>query len=118
MGNGMAAKDGEKPDEGDSNTVKLELLSRTLKIKWERSGGDYTAAEIRSALNDAVGGKGSGAETDIVEDIVVQKSSKRRGSALVVVRSTSLAKVLTETLCGKPENLLRVRFGTTSPSPV
>lgn len=104
----MGANDGKKPDDNDSNNTKLELLSRTLKIKWERSGGEYTAEEIRSALNDAVGGKGSGGETDIVEDIVVQKSSKRRGSALVVVRSASLARVLTETLCGKPENLLRV----------
>ncbi|KAK9286157.1 hypothetical protein L1049_014539 [Liquidambar formosana] len=70
---------------------------KVLKVSWEKVGVDYTAERLREVF----------AEFGEVEDVVI-KSSKKRGSALVVMASKDAAVAATGSVCGDLSNPLLV----------
>lgn len=70
---------------------------KVLKVSWEKFGEDYTAERLREIFSEF--GK--------VEDVVI-KSSKKKGSALVVMATKSAAGAATGSVCGNLSNPLLV----------
>ncbi|XP_047316414.1 dnaJ homolog subfamily C member 17-like [Impatiens glandulifera] len=71
---------------------------KVLKVSWEKFGEDYTAQRLRELFEKF--GK--------VEDVVI-KSSKKRGSALVVMASKEAAFAATGSVSGSLSNPLLVQ---------
>ncbi|XP_057966411.1 uncharacterized protein LOC131156614 [Malania oleifera] len=79
---------------GDGGGLDKE---KVLKVSWERVGEDYDAKRLRE-LFEKFGG---------VEDVVI-KSSKKRGSAIVVMASRDAAVAATGNVLGDVSNPLLV----------
>ncbi|KAF5751038.1 hypothetical protein HS088_TW02G00048 [Tripterygium wilfordii] len=71
--------------------------SKVLKVSWEKVGEEYTADRLRELFSKF--GK--------VEDVVI-KSSKKKGSALVVMSTKEAAFSATGNVCGHLSNPLLV----------
>ncbi|CAO2815651.1 unnamed protein product [Amaranthus hypochondriacus] len=71
--------------------------SRVLKVSWEKVFSDYSSSRLRDLFK----------EFGNVEDIVI-KSSKKKGSALVVMESKESAEAATGVLIGDLSNPLLV----------
>ncbi|KAK2967167.1 hypothetical protein RJ640_005211 [Escallonia rubra] len=83
----------ESTDGGQSGVDK----EKVLKVSWEKLGENYSAQKLKELL-ERFGG---------VEDVVI-KSSKKRGSALVVMASKDAAVAATRSVCGSLTNPLLV----------
>lgn len=83
-------------DSGDGGGSGLDK-EKVLKVSWEKIGVDYTAEKLREIF----GKFGS------VEDVVI-KSSKKKGSALVVMASKDAAVAATGNVLGDLSNPLLV----------
>ncbi|KAI8570278.1 hypothetical protein RHMOL_Rhmol01G0022200 [Rhododendron molle] len=70
---------------------------KVLKVYWEKIGEDYSAQRLRELFE----------KFGEVEDVVI-KSSKKRGSALVVMVSKDAAVAATGSVCGDLSNPLLV----------
>lgn len=70
---------------------------KVLKVSWEKVGKDYTAEELRELFS----------KFGEVEDVVI-KSSKKKGSALVVMATKDGAVAATGTVSGHLSNPLLV----------
>lgn len=70
---------------------------KVLKVSWEKGGEDYTAEGLREVF----------AKFGEVEDVVL-KSSRKKGSALVVMASKEAAVAATGNVCGHISNPLLV----------
>ncbi|XP_012833708.1 PREDICTED: dnaJ homolog subfamily C member 17 [Erythranthe guttata] len=80
---------------------------KVLKVSWEKIGGDYTAKMLKEIFE----------EFGDVEDVVI-KSSKKKGSALVVMASKDSAVSATGNMLGNISNPLLVLPLQPAPSPV
>ncbi|KAF3680250.1 putative casein kinase II subunit beta-4-like, partial [Capsicum annuum] len=90
--------------EGKGSSVDREKM---LKVSWEKIGEDYTAQRLRDLFS----------EFGEVEDVVI-KSSKKKGSALVVMSSKDAAKASCGKILGDLSNpLLVVPLQPLTPSP-
>ncbi|PHU30952.1 hypothetical protein BC332_03045 [Capsicum chinense] len=90
--------------EGKGSSVDREKM---LKVSWEKIGEDYTARRLRDLFS----------EFGEVEDVVI-KSSKKKGSALVVMSSKDAAKASCGKILGDLSNpLLVVPLQPLTPSP-
>ncbi|CAA3016291.1 dnaJ homolog subfamily C member 17-like [Olea europaea var. sylvestris] len=90
-------------DDGGSGLNK----EKVLKVSWEKTGEDYTAQRLREIF----------AEFGVVEDVVI-KSSKKKGSALVVMGSKDAADAATGNVLGDLSNPLLVLPLQPASSPV
>ncbi|KAA8535968.1 hypothetical protein F0562_028446 [Nyssa sinensis] len=70
---------------------------KVLKVSWEKNGGDYSAQRLRELFE----------KFGDVEDVVIN-SSKKKGSALVVMASKNAAVAATGSVCGDLSNPLLV----------
>ncbi|KAL5791293.1 hypothetical protein ACOSQ2_006181 [Xanthoceras sorbifolium] len=70
---------------------------KVLKVSWEKVGEDYTAERLREVFS----------EFGVVEDVVI-KSSKKKGSALIVMANKDAVVAATGSLCGSLSNPLLV----------
>ncbi|KAL5787369.1 hypothetical protein ACOSP7_004318 [Xanthoceras sorbifolium] len=70
---------------------------KMLKVSWEKVGEDYTAERLRELFS----------EFGVVEDVVI-KSSKKKGSALIVMANKDAVVAATGSVCGSLSNLLLV----------
>ncbi|XP_051120505.1 uncharacterized protein LOC127244157 [Andrographis paniculata] len=70
---------------------------KILKVSWEKTGGDYTAQELREIFE----------KFGTVEDVVI-KSTKKKGSALVVMANKEAAGATTGHVLGDLSNPLLV----------
>lgn len=70
---------------------------KVLKVSWEKVGEDYTAERLREIFS----------EFGAVEDVVI-KSSKKKGSALVVMANKDAVVAATGSVCGSLSNPLLV----------
>ncbi|KAE8698749.1 DNAJ heat shock N-terminal domain-containing protein isoform 2 [Hibiscus syriacus] len=77
--------------------ASVELDKEVLKVSWERIGEGYTAEKLRQLFS----------RFGEVEDIVI-KSSKKRGSALVVMATKEAAVTATGSVTGDLHNPLLV----------
>ncbi|KAJ0040119.1 hypothetical protein Pint_27889 [Pistacia integerrima] len=68
-----------------------------LKMSWEKVGEDYTAERLKKIFS----------EFGQVEDVVI-KSSKKKGSALVVMSTKDAMVAATGSVCGSLSNPLLV----------
>lgn len=76
-----------------------EQSSRTLKVTWLRQDNDeYTSTQLQEIFQ--IHGP--------VEDIVIKDSKKKKGSALVVMKSVDAARAACATMNGTRENPLLV----------
>ncbi|KAI3447917.1 hypothetical protein Pfo_004582 [Paulownia fortunei] len=80
---------------------------KVLKVSWEKIGEDYTAQRLREIFE----------KFGAVEDVVI-KSSKKRGSALVVMASKDAAVAATGNVLGDLSNPLLVLPLQPASSPV
>lgn len=80
--------------EGKGSSVDKE---KVLKVSWEKIGEDYTAQRLRELFS----------EFGEVEDVVI-KSSKKKGSALVVMSSKDAAKAVCGNVLGDLSNPLLI----------
>ncbi|KAL2537807.1 DNAJ heat shock N-terminal domain-containing protein [Forsythia ovata] len=80
---------------------------KVLKVSWEKTGEDYTAQRLREIFE----------EFGVVEDVVI-KSSKKKGSALVVMGSKDAAVAATGNVLGDLSNPLLVLPLEPASSPV
>lgn len=87
---------GKDRDSGDGGGNRLDK-AKVLKVSWEKIGEDYSAERLREIF----GKFGS------VEDVVI-KSSKKKGSALVVMASKDAAVAATGNVLGELSNPLLV----------
>ncbi|KAJ4715947.1 dnaJ-like subfamily C member 17-like [Melia azedarach] len=85
-----------KKNGGSGSGIGLDK-EKVLKVSWEKVGEDYTAERLREIFSEF--GK--------VEDIVI-KSSKKKGSALVVMANKDAAVAATGNVCGILSNPLLV----------
>ncbi|KAL5857005.1 hypothetical protein ACOSQ3_004463 [Xanthoceras sorbifolium] len=69
---------------------------KMLKVSWEKVGEDYTAERLRELFS----------EFGAVEDVVI-KSSKKKGSALIVMANKDAVVAATGSVCSSLSNLLR-----------
>ncbi|KAL5789711.1 hypothetical protein ACOSQ2_004599 [Xanthoceras sorbifolium] len=69
---------------------------KMLKVSWEKVGEDYTAERLRELFS----------EFGVVEDVVI-KSSKKKGSALIVMANKDAVVAATGSVCSSLSNLLR-----------
>lgn len=82
--------------------------TKVLKVTWEKGVGYYSASRLREVFE----------EFGQVEDVVI-KSSKKKGSALVVMASKEAAVAATGTVCGDLSNpllVLPLQPATSNPS--
>ncbi|XP_055823358.1 uncharacterized protein LOC129891903 isoform X3 [Solanum dulcamara] len=94
----------ESSAEGKGSSVDKE---KVLKVSWEKIDEDYTAQRLRELFS----------EFGEVEDVVI-KSSKKKGSALVVMSSKDAAKASRGNVLGDLSNpLLIVPLQPPMPSP-
>ncbi|KAL5856204.1 hypothetical protein ACOSQ3_006039 [Xanthoceras sorbifolium] len=70
---------------------------KVLKVSWEKVGEDYTAERLREVFS----------EFGVVEDVVI-KSSKKKGSALIVMANKDAVVAATGSVCGSLSNPLLV----------
>ncbi|XP_044489390.1 dnaJ homolog subfamily C member 17-like [Mangifera indica] len=70
---------------------------KMLKVSWEKGGEDYSAERLKEIF----------AEFGQVEDVVI-KSSKKKGSALVVMSTKDAVVAATGSVCGSLSNPLLV----------
>ncbi|KAI9180503.1 hypothetical protein LWI28_005456 [Acer negundo] len=70
---------------------------KVLKVSWEKVGEDYTAERLREIFS----------EFGVVDDVVI-KSSKKKGSALVVMATKDAVVAATGSVCGSLSNPLLV----------
>ncbi|KAK2665632.1 hypothetical protein Ddye_004206 [Dipteronia dyeriana] len=70
---------------------------KVLKVSWEKVGEDYTAERLREIFS----------EFGVVDDVVI-KSSKKKGSALVVMANKDAVVAATGSFCGSLSNPLLV----------
>lgn len=98
-----------KTTENASSAGGLTLdKTKVLKVTWEKGVGDYSASRLREVFE----------EFGEVEDVLI-KSSKKKGSALVVMSSKEAALAATGTLCGDLSNpllVLPLQPATSNPS--
>ncbi|KAL0923536.1 hypothetical protein M5K25_007597 [Dendrobium thyrsiflorum] len=72
---------------------------RMLKVTWETSAGDYSAAKLRGIFM----------RFGIVEDVVIRsKSSKKKASAIIVMASKDAAVTAIQSMSGDTTNPLLV----------
>lgn len=72
---------------------------KILKVSWEREGEDYSAARLKEVFG----------RFGEVEDVVIRaKGSKKRRSALIVMKSKAAAVSATRNMCGDLSNPLLV----------
>ncbi|KAL8551741.1 hypothetical protein ACS0TY_000709 [Phlomoides rotata] len=96
----------EGGDSGDSGASGLDK-EKVLKVSWEKIGEDYTAQRLREIFE----------EFGDVEDVVI-KSSKKKGSGLVVMASKDDAVAATGNVLGNLSNPLTVLPLQPASSPV
>ncbi|KAL8538812.1 hypothetical protein ACS0TY_000717 [Phlomoides rotata] len=96
----------EGGDSGDSGGSGLDK-EKVLKVSWEKIGEDYTAQRLREIFE----------EFGDVEDVVI-KSSKKKGSGLVVMASKDDAVAATGNVLGNLSNPLTVLPLQPASSPV
>lgn len=89
-------KEERSKEAGSNSGVSLDK-EKMLKVSWEKGGVDYTAERLREIFLKF--GK--------VEDVLI-KSSKKKGSALVVMASKDAAVACTRSACGDLSNPLLV----------
>ncbi|XVE48819.1 hypothetical protein DITRI_Ditri01bG0033000 [Diplodiscus trichospermus] len=89
-------KVGREGNNGGGGGVGLDK-EKVLKVSWEKIGEDYTAAKLRELFS----------RFGEVEDIVL-KSSKKKGSALVVMATKEAAVAATGSVIGSLSNPLLV----------
>ncbi|KAL8540052.1 hypothetical protein ACS0TY_001590 [Phlomoides rotata] len=99
-------KPAREKDSGDSGANGLDK-GKVLKVSWEKIGEDYTAQRLREIFE----------EFGDVEDVVI-KSSKKKGSALVVMASKDDAVAATGNVLGNLSNPLLVLPLQPASSPV
>ncbi|CAH1423427.1 unnamed protein product [Lactuca virosa] len=88
----------EKEDERKTSGVETNMdKEKMLKVSWEKGGLEYSAERLRG-LFETFGE---------VKDVVI-RSSKKKGSALVVMASKEAAVAATGTVCGDLSNPLLV----------
>uniref|UniRef100_A0A5B7B132 Putative DnaJ domain-containing protein n=1 Tax=Davidia involucrata TaxID=16924 RepID=A0A5B7B132_DAVIN len=80
----------------DGSGIGLDK-EKVLKVSWEKIGEDYSAQRLRELFE----------KFGEVEDVVI-KSSKKKGSALVVMASKNAAVAATGSVCGDLSNPLLV----------
>lgn len=85
---------GKDSEEGGSNGLNKD---KVLKVSWERIGEEYTSQRLREIFE----------KFGVVEDVVI-KSSKKKGSALVVMASKDCAVAATGNVLGDLSNPLLV----------
>lgn len=91
--------DGKRREEDRSEggaSVQLDK-ERVLKVSWETMGEGYSAGRLREVFS----------EFGEVEDVVI-RSTKKKGSALIVMATKDGAVAATRTLCGDLSNPLLV----------
>ncbi|KAK3193299.1 hypothetical protein Dsin_024609 [Dipteronia sinensis] len=71
--------------------------NKVLKVSWEKVGEDYTAERLRKLFS----------EFGVFGDVVI-KSSKKKGSALVVMVTKDAVVSATGSVCGSLSNPLLV----------
>ncbi|KAK4424031.1 DnaJsubfamily C member 10 [Sesamum alatum] len=98
------ARGKDSMDSGGGNGLDKE---KVLKISWEKIGEDYTAHRLREIFE----------KFGAVEDVVI-KSSKKKGSALVVMASKDAAVAATGNVLGDLSNPLLVLPLQPATSPV
>lgn len=84
----------ESTSSAGASTMDKEKM---LKVSWEKVGEDYTAEKLRELFS----------KFGEVEDVVI-KSSKKKGSALVVMAAKEGAVAATGSVCGHLSNPLLV----------
>ncbi|KAK8476811.1 hypothetical protein V6N13_115213 [Hibiscus sabdariffa] len=89
-------KVGREGNNGGGASVELDK-EKVLKVSWERIGEGYTAEKLRQLFS----------RFGEVEDIVI-KSSKKKGSALVVMATKEAAGAATGSVTGDLHNPLLV----------
>ncbi|KAK8567943.1 hypothetical protein V6N12_006510 [Hibiscus sabdariffa] len=89
-------KVGREGNNGGGASVELDK-EKVLKVSWERIGEGYTAEKLRQLFS----------RFGEVEDIVI-KSSKKKGSALVVMATKGAAVAATGSVTGDLHNPLLV----------
>ncbi|GAV77246.1 DnaJ domain-containing protein/RRM_6 domain-containing protein [Cephalotus follicularis] len=87
---------GARKESADAAGIGLDK-AKVLKVSWEKIGGDYSAERLRELF----------LKFGEVEDVVI-KSSKNRGSALVVMGSKDAAVAATGCVSGSLFNPLLV----------
>lgn len=86
------AKESTSGSQGGSDKEKV------LKVSWDRIGEDYSAQRLRELFQ----------EFGEVEDVVIRTSTKKKGSALVVMASKDALVTATRTVLGDLRNPLLV----------
>ncbi|XP_022748498.1 dnaJ homolog subfamily C member 17-like [Durio zibethinus] len=95
-GASMGTGSGSGLNQGNSGGGGLDK-EKVLKVSWEKIGDDYTAEKLRELFS----------RFGEVEDVVV-KSSKKKGSALVVMATKEAAVAATGNVSGSLSNPLLV----------
>ncbi|XP_073124794.1 uncharacterized protein [Henckelia pumila] len=90
------APSGGKEDSKEGGSDGLDK-DKVLKVSWERIGEEYTSQRLREIFE----------KFGVVEDVVI-KSSKKKGSALVVMASKDCAVAATGNVLGDLSNPLLV----------
>ncbi|KAL8116110.1 uncharacterized protein LOC141671949 [Apium graveolens] len=92
--------DAKRKDSSSSGSYGGGLdKERVLKVTWDRIGGeDYSAERLRELFR----------EFGEVEDVVIRTSSRKKGSALVVMASKDAVVTTTRTVLGDLQNPLLV----------
>ncbi|KAK6117828.1 hypothetical protein DH2020_048426 [Rehmannia glutinosa] len=93
-------------DSNDGGGIALDK-EKVLKVSWEKIGEDYTAQRLREIFE----------EFGAVEDVVI-KSSRKKGSALVVMASKDAAVAAIGNVLGNLSNPLLVLPLQPAASPV
>ncbi|KAK6145449.1 hypothetical protein DH2020_022269 [Rehmannia glutinosa] len=93
-------------DSNDGGCIALDK-EKVLKVSWEKIGEDYTAQRLREIFE----------EFGAVEDVVI-KSSRKKGSALVVMASKDAAVAAIGNVLGNLSNPLLVLPLQPATSPV
>ncbi|KAL3843338.1 hypothetical protein ACJIZ3_000741 [Penstemon smallii] len=96
-----------KRDTSEKEKGNVLDKAKVLKVSWEKIGEDYTAQRLREIFE----------KFGVVEDVVI-KSTKKKGSALVVMASKDAAVTATGNVLGDLSNPLLVLplLPTSSPS--
>ncbi|XP_062143305.1 uncharacterized protein LOC133851027 [Alnus glutinosa] len=87
---------GVRKEDMDTTGARVDK-EKVLKVSWEKVGEDYTAEGLRELFS----------KFGEVDDVVI-KSSKKKGSALVVMATKDAAVAATGSVCGHLSNPLLV----------
>ncbi|KAK6121942.1 hypothetical protein DH2020_044318 [Rehmannia glutinosa] len=96
-----------KQDTRTREKIAMMVEEKVLKVSWEKIGEDYTAQRLREIFE----------EFGAVEDVVI-KSSRKKGSALVVMASKDAAVAAIGNVLGNLSNPLLVLPLQPAASPV